>query len=310
MGAGTFSSRIEKIEMDNISPNATPSPDAARSPSADDGGAPGRGRAGSPTRRRFLDVLLIVSLTSNAAGLAIVAARVSRKGGMPYLLERLDLRDARPEVAPFQKEWQAWLRKLPNTEGEIIFAGDSLIAEGPWSEFYSPIKNRGIGGETTVGLLDRLDEITESKPWKVFFLVGTNCLAADLPIAQVVRNYRKILERIRRESPQTQGHVISVLPVNQRLKNGPVHDNASIRDLNRRLRDLAGEFERVTFIDVFDALADANGDLRKDLTSDGLHLNNDGYLILGRLLQGHVADGARQGRPTPVSTGSESLPSR
>ena len=48
-----------------------------------------------------------------------------------------------------------------------------------------------------------------------------------------------------------------MLPVNQRLPNGPVHDNATIRELNRQLRDLAGQFESVAFLDVFDALTDA-----------------------------------------------------
>ena len=200
-----------------------------------------------------------------------------------------------PPVA-FQVDWRARLRKLPNTEAEIVFVGDSLIADGPWSELYCPIKNRGIGGETTSGLLDRLDEVTESHPRKIFLLVGTNCLADDVPVAQVVRNYRKLLERIRRESPQTQVFVISVLPVNQRVTHGPVHDNATIRELNVRLRDLAGKFESVIFLDVFDALTDASGNLRKDLTTDGLHLNLDGYLILGRLLEGYVIDRTRQER--------------
>ena len=54
------------------------------------------------------------------------------------MLERLDLRDAVPQREPFQVDWQAMYRKLPNTEGEIIFAGDSLVASGPWAEFYPP----------------------------------------------------------------------------------------------------------------------------------------------------------------------------
>jgi lysophospholipase L1-like esterase len=234
--------------------------------------------------------MLIVSLALNIAGAATFAARVMRKGGMRYLLERLDLRDAGHPMLAFQADRRAQFRKLPNTEAEIVFAGDSLIADGPWAELYSPIKNRGIGGETTAGLLDRLDEVTESQPRKIFLLVGTNCLAAEVPVAQVVRNYRTILERIHRESPQTQVFVISVLPVNQRIANGPVHDNAAIHELNDRLRDLAGQLERVVFVDVFAALTDVNGNLRKDLTTDGLHLNIDGYLILSRLLEGHVID--------------------
>jgi lysophospholipase L1-like esterase len=249
-----------------------------------------------PSRNRFLYLTLIVSLALNVVVAATFATRAMRKGGVRYLLERLDLRDARHAVLPFQADWRARFRKLPDTEAEIIFAGDSLVADGPWAEFYSPIKNRGIGGETTAGLLDRLDEVTESQPRKIFLLVGTNCLAAEIPVAQIVRNYRKILERIRRESPQTHVFVISVLPVNQQLAHGPAHDNRAIHELNHRLRDLAGQFERVAFVDVFDALTDANGDLRKDLTTDGLHLNIDGYLILGRLLEGHVIDRIDQAR--------------
>jgi lysophospholipase L1-like esterase len=268
-------------------PDIEPSPAAAeRAPES----APVSRPSLNPKRSRFVYVVLIASLALNVAGAAAFAARIVRKGGVRYLLERLDLRDAGHPMLPFQVDWRARLRKLPNTAGEIVFAGDSLIADGPWAELYSPIKNRGIGGETTAGLLDRLDEVTESQPRKVFLLVGTNCLAADIPVAQVVRNYRKILERIRRDSPQTRLFVISVLPVNQRLEQGPVHDNATIRELNDHLRDLAGQFENAAFLDVFDALTDSSGDLRKELTSDGLHLNIDGYLILGRLLENHVID--------------------
>jgi lysophospholipase L1-like esterase len=50
------------------------------------------------------------------------------------------------------------------------------------------------------------------------------------------------------------------------------------------------------FLDVFDALTDAHGDLRDDLTTDGLHLSIDGYLVLGRLLEGHVIDRTGQTR--------------
>ena len=244
----------------------------------------------APRGRRLLNALLIVSLSINFLGLAAVSYRAVRKGGLRYLLERLDLRDARPEVKRFQADWLAQMRKLPNTEGEIVFAGDSLINGGPWAEFYSPVKNRGIGGETTAGLALRLDEVTESRPRKIFLLVGTNCLAADIPIAQIVRNYRKLLEQIGRESPATMVYVIGVLPVNQAIAGGPVHDNASIRGLNGRLRQLVAEFPRARFIDVSSVLVDREGNLRKELTPDGLRLNFDAYLLLGKALEPYVSE--------------------
>jgi lysophospholipase L1-like esterase len=241
-------------------------------------------------RPRLVLGLLIASVTINVLGLAAVAARVAQRGGLPYVLARLDLSDAKPpEPAPFQIDWQAMLRKLPNTENEIIFAGDSLVAAGAWAELFSPIKNRGIGGETTSGLLARLDEVTESRPRKVFLLIGTNCLAAEIPVAQVVRNYRKILERIRADSPATRIYVLSILPVNQAFSQGKVmQNNPTIREANRLLRALVAEFPGAEFVDIYDAVADADGDLRKDLTPDGLHLTFDAYLILGERLKTKV----------------------
>jgi len=239
-------------------------------------------------RRQGILALLVVSLSINALGMCFMTYTVMRKGGLRYLLEQLDLRDAVHSLQPFQADWRASVRRLPNTPGEIVFVGDSIIGGGPWSELYTPIKNRGIGGETTASLLDRLDEITESHPRKVFLLIGTNCLAADIPVAQVVRNYRKILERIRNDSPRTKTYLIGVLPVNQHFAHGPMYDNGTIRNLNDRLRQLAGEFGNVAYIDASPALSDQQGDLRKELSNDGLHLSLEGYLVLGKVLEPYV----------------------
>jgi len=241
-----------------------------------------------PPRR--LKLLLAASLFLNAAGAGFLAVRAARKGGLRYVLERLDLADAKPEELDFQKGLKARYLKLPNTPGEIDFAGDSLMGDGPWEDLFGTIKNRGIGGDTTAGLLDRLGEVTEGHPRKTFLLIGTNDIAADIPVAQVVRNYRKILERFRSESPATELHVVSILPVNQTFAGGPVHDNAAIKETNRRLKALVAEFPGVTFVDVFDALCDPQGNLRKEWSKDGLHLNIDGYLMLGGLLKRYVGE--------------------
>jgi lysophospholipase L1-like esterase len=244
-------------------------------------------------RRQGILILLVVSLSINALSIGFMASRFARKGGLRDLLVRLDVYDAIPQSPRFAQDRRPLLRKYPNSAGEIVFVGDSLIADGPWSELYSSIKNRGVGGDTTASLLDRLDEITESLPRKVFLLIGTNCLAGDLPIAQVVRNYRKILERIRNDSPRTKIYLIGVLPVNQNFAKGPAHDNGMIRDLNDRLKQLASEIRNVEYIDASVALSDQRGDLRRDLSVDGLHLSLDGYLVLGKLLEPYVVAAER-----------------
>ena len=238
-----------------------------------------------PARSRLVLAILVLSLAFNLVIVVSSTIRVERKGGMRYLLERLDLRDAVPEPAPYQVDWRAGYRKLPHTEGETVFLGDSLTVQGPWAEFFGPIKNRGIGGDTVGNVLERLGDVTEGRPEKIFLMIGTNDLAADLPIAQILRGYRKILDRIRAESPRTRVYALSVTPVNQHVPKGPVHDNRQVRELNDGIRALASEYENVEYVDVASPLLDGDGNLRQDLTYDGLHLKLEAYLIMEKRLR-------------------------
>src|SRR4051794_2762930 len=112
-------------------------------------------------RRHAITVVLTGSLLMNVAAVVFAATRVASKGGVRYLLERLHLQDVKPTPPkPFQAKLRQRYERLPNIEGEIDFVGDSLIGDGPWSEFFSPIKNRGIGGDTTGSLYERLGEVT------------------------------------------------------------------------------------------------------------------------------------------------------
>jgi lysophospholipase L1-like esterase len=241
-------------------------------------------------RRRLVSLILVASLSCNVLGAAYAVHRIARKGGARYLMERLDLWDAVPEPYPFQLADRARFEKLPRSDQDIVFLGDSLIAAGPWADFFSPIKNRGIGGETSADILERLGTVTAGQPRKLFLLVGTNDLAQDLPIDQIVRNHDEILARVRAESPATSVCLVGVPPVNQSL-GAVVQSNADIRELNRRLADLvARKHAGVRFVDPTEALVDPDGNLRPDLTSDGLHLNIDGYLILERRLRDLVRE--------------------
>ena len=52
------------------------------------------------------------------------------------------------------------------------------------------------------------------------------------------------------------------------------------------MHNLTKEYAYLTQIRLFEALLDQNQNIRKDvLLQDGLHLNNEGYLILKGLVQ-------------------------
>src|SRR5687767_5230583 len=63
-------------------------------------------------------------------------------------------------------------RSYTNTPGEVVFLGNSITAGTDWNELLElkNARNRGISGDITFGVLERLGEVTEGKPAKLFVL--------------------------------------------------------------------------------------------------------------------------------------------
>jgi predicted alpha-1,2-mannosidase len=166
---------------------------------------------------------------------------------------------------------------LPDTPGEIIFLGNSITDGAEWFELFggnTNIKNRGIGGDDTDGVLDRLNEVTSSKPKKVFIMIGTNDLAYGKTVDHISRNHEKIVRHIRSTSPATKIYMQSILPVDDALHH--TRPNVSMLEINRRLKEYCAKND-VTYIDLVPVFADDKGKLNKKYSLDGLHLNGVGY---------------------------------
>lgn len=226
--------------------------------------------------------LTVVSLVLN---LAFVADHL-RRGTFQRLFVRMDLAEAAPDHSAYQQEMEARYRNLPEMPDGVVFAGDSLIFQGPWSEFYSDIHNRGIPNETSALLLGRLDGVTGSQPRRVVLLTGANDLNQGVPVPQLVRNYRSILEKIRSDCPTAEVTVLGLLPIDPSFPTAPRYDNSSVLEANRQLKGLVGEFPKARFLDLTARLADESGKLRRGFTEDGLHLTLEGYLAVREAIQG------------------------
>lgn len=172
--------------------------------------------------------------------------------------------------------------------GEIVFIGNSITEGGrDWSEKFSikHIRNRGISGDVTDGVLKRLNEITFFKPKAVFILIGINDLFSlhnqeDNPaltyvkVVQspeyVAKNILKITKIIHRKSPNTKIYVRTLLPSRRAfLKKDILFVNKLIKE-----NEVKGYYE---VIDLYSQFLDSNGELIKELTKDGVHLNAKGY---------------------------------
>lgn len=199
-----------------------------------------------------------------------------------------------------ESAWQtrvSWFRAFNQqaAPGGIVLVGDSLTNEFPIHEMMAlcgdnrlfHIHNRGIGGDTTDGVLRRMAEsIWDLNPGKVFLLIGTNDLAAaDATPEGIAANIHTILEQTKAHCPQTAFTVLSLYPVNAREEEGMdsltvgCRTNSRIRAVNCALEKISRD-AGAAYLDLHALLADERGNLRREYTREGLHLTPAGYAVV------------------------------
>ena len=196
------------------------------------------------------------------------------------------------KFSPFYYHKVSHFRTLPNTKNEIIFLGNSITDYCEWAELFqnANVKNRGISGDVTDGVLERLDEVTESQPAKIFIMIGINDLSRGKTEEYIFNNYKKIVNRIKNESPKTKIYIQSILPVNEARGKYKNHTNKTknVISLNKQLKAFAEKTPDVQYIDLFSAFADKNQRLAFKYSLDGLHLNGAGYLVWKSIIDKYV----------------------
>ncbi|MDP3147718.1 MAG: GDSL-type esterase/lipase family protein [Ignavibacteria bacterium] len=174
---------------------------------------------------------------------------------------------------------------LPDEEGEIIFLGNSITEYCQWHELFGnpKVKNRGIGGDNTEGVLSRVDEVVSSRPSKIFLMIGINDISAGYKAPKIADTIEKIVENILQKSPKTLLYLQSVLPVNYKLFGNKI-DNKDVMKLNELIQSIASK-RNLTYIDLFSNLKSSDNQLDENYTYDGLHLNGNGYLIWKEIIK-------------------------
>jgi lysophospholipase L1-like esterase len=199
-----------------------------------------------------------------------------------------NLYDTIPNLPDHYKRRVEEFKKEPIITDKVMFLGNSITEGGKWRELTGDqtVINRGIGGDVTFGILNRMDDIIIRKPSKIFILIGINDISKDFPEEVIIANYKKIIEGLKAGTPSTKIFVQSVLPLNPQYRKFPQHydkvDHVII--LNKLLRDMALE-QQVAFINLYPLFLDQQNRLDEKLTTDGLHLNAEGYKIWAKFLK-------------------------
>ena len=221
-----------------------------------------------------------------------------------------------------------------NEAASVLMLGDSLTVQGEWNAMLGEplVGNRGIDGDTSAGVLARVEDDADFRGDAVVIWIGTNDVlqgeAAGAVVARIIQVVRRKVEIGKRKvemgwppmadsggrmaedgksaealdsgAPATihsplvtapkapRVFVLSVPPI-ARWWEGARERNGTIREINSALAASAGGAGFV-FVDLHPLLADGDGFMRGDLTSDGVHLNARGYsVVLEKLKEGPLS---------------------
>jgi len=174
-------------------------------------------------------------------------------------------------------------RALPIT-GKDIILGDSMISLlnlrkydlGDWI-------NMGIAGDTTEGVMKRLDAVHRQKPKRVILNIGSNDLVRlNRSPNEIILAITSIVQSL---ALHAKVWVLTLTPINDQLDLSnhtyiAGRKNADILDINQKLKETS-----LNIIDTATPLMDSSLSLHENLTSDGIHLNDRGYQIFIQTLK-------------------------
>ena len=190
------------------------------------------------------------------------------------LKEEVKVQDWKIQNDPYYKHRKSQFEQLMNNEKyETMMLGDSITDEGQWDELLNnnKVQNRGISGDTTDGVLDRLNSVNKNIK-QVFIMIGVNDIMRGKSVDEIYANYLKIIQIFKEKNIKI--HIQSTLYIGETRK---ADVNPKVEELNKRLEKYASE-NKITFINLNPIFA-PNKVLKKEFTFDDLHLNGTAYKL-------------------------------
>ncbi|GAA4335557.1 GDSL-type esterase/lipase family protein [Flaviaesturariibacter amylovorans] len=190
------------------------------------------------------------------------------------------------DIVAFKKQDSAG----PAPARPILFVGSSSFTR--WTDLQQyfpgyPVLNRGFGGSTLKDVIRySYDVVLPYRPKQVLVYCGENDLASadSISAEEVTLRFRTLFGIIRTNLPDAHIAFVSIKPSPSRASIQP-----KVRAANAAIRKFLKRHRRTAFIDIYDAMLDANGNMRASLyVADRLHMTPEGYAIWQRIIGPHL----------------------
>jgi lysophospholipase L1-like esterase len=175
--------------------------------------------------------------------------------------------------------------------GQVVMLGDSLTELNDWpstTASSATLRNRGVSGDTSEGVLARMDELFANQPAAVFLMIGTNDLWSGITPETTVANIVRMSDQFRSRSPYSTLFVQTLPPLRGEPASWGGAPNDKVREINALLKRASGHGSFV-ILDTYALLADDKGMLNTAYTTDGMHLNEAGYAVWSKLVSETLA---------------------
>ena len=194
----------------------------------------------------------------------------------------------------YQQKISEFGQMRPVDSTDVVMVGDGLTEyAGDWNKLlqWRHIRNRGIAGDRIKGVASRLHSVLQGKPKALFLMAGTNDILEKETLPTVLHDYIDLINLVRETSPETKLYVQSLLPVNETFSNEKLSGMTNtIASFNVQLRHYC-ERHHVGYINIFKLFVrHGTNEMRRELTSDGLHLTPFGYKVWAFELKKYLLD--------------------
>ncbi|MDQ3076200.1 MAG: arylesterase [bacterium] len=168
---------------------------------------------------------------------------------------------------------------------QIVAVGDSLTAGYglPLAESYPAqleqklradgysvtVVNAGISGETTAGLLERVDFIKETKPDIILITIGGNDALRSLPIEQTKNNITKIVQSFK--------EILSAEKIFLMQIRSPLNAGLAYAQKFNTMYEEISKSEKIVLVPFVESKVFLNSSF---MSGDGIHPNKEGYAFL------------------------------
>lgn len=226
-----------------------------------------------------LRMILLLILSVSAISLPV---RADDQFALPATEEGLPGEGALRRYPGYVKNWTTrraqWVKQIQADQAAVVFLGDS-ITQGWGKDFRGKfagmkLANRGIGGDTTRGMLIRLQQdVLSLNPSAIVMLMGTNDIEVGIDADAIGRNFEKIIQAIKEYDSEVPIVLCQMFPSSGSKKR----PKEIIERVNALYEATVKGDPQVTVIDTWTLFADATGDANPKWFGDLLHLNPAGY---------------------------------